>query len=239
MPTLDGYRTNVYSQNGEDGVLAEIFRRLGIDDGFFVEFGAWDGKHLSNTYRLAELGWRGLYIEGDETRFAELQRNIAAFEGRVAAHRAWVDARGDDSLDSLLTQHGVAGEFELLSIDIDADDWNVFLHLTAFRPLVVVLEINSSIAPGIIQTHRGPEVQGSSFSAAEVLAERKGYSVVCHTGNVVLVRGDHVAALGLPAEELAFPELLFDYSGILRLRRAAATPPPVGVRTMLRSLFRR
>lgn len=239
MPTLDEYRSNVHSQNGEDGVLAEVFRRLGVELGFFVEFGAWDGKHLSNAYRLAELGWRGLYIEGDEERFAELQRTVAAFDGRVAAQRAWVRAEGDDSLDALLPRMQVPAEPELLSVDIDSDDWNVFRRLTLFRPLVVVLEINSGIPPGIVQTHRGPEVQGSSFSAAVLLAERKGYSVVCHTGNVVLVRNDRVPELGLPEDELAFPELLFDYSGMVRMRRAAAAPPPVGLRTMLRSLLRR
>jgi hypothetical protein len=238
VPELAGYRHNVHSQNGEDGVLEEVFRRLHVDTGFFVEFGAWDGKHLSNTYRLAEAGWRGLYIEGDDERFAELERTVAAFDGRVAARKTWIAATGETSLDAVLESVGVPAELELLSIDIDSDDWNVWRRVERFRPLVVVLEINSGIPPGIVQTHRGPEVQGSSFSAAVLLAEAKGYAVVCHTGNVVLVRADRVGELGLPPDELAFPELLFDYSGIVRMQRAAAAPPPpAGVRTRVRRLF--
>jgi hypothetical protein len=220
-------------------VLAEVFRRLGVDEGFFVEFGAWDGKHLSNTYRLAEQGWRGLYLEGDAARFAELRANVAGFGGRVSAREAWIRATGEDSLDMILARHDVPAELELLSIDVDSDDWQILLHLNEFRPLAVVLEVNSSIAPGIVQTHRDAEIQGSSFSAAVLLAEAKGYAVVCHTGNVILVRADRVDALELPAEELAFPELLFDYSGMLRVRRAAAAPPPVGIRTLVRTLARR
>ena len=34
-----------------------------INDGTFVEVGAFDGKTYSNTYQLAQLGWTGLYIE--------------------------------------------------------------------------------------------------------------------------------------------------------------------------------
>jgi hypothetical protein len=239
VPTLGEYRSNVHSQNGEDGVLEEIFRRLGVDDGFFVEFGAWDGKHLSNTFRLAEEGWSGLYVEGDDERFAELEHNVAAFDGRVAARKAWIAATGDSSLDAVLEREHVPAELELLSIDIDSDDWNVLLHLERFRPLVVVVEINSGIPPGIVQTHRGPEVQGSSFSATVLLGEAKGYTVVCHTGNVILVRDDRVAELELPPEELAFPELLFDYNGIVRAQRGAAAPPPAGIRTLVRQRLNR
>ena len=42
------FRRNVYSQNGEDGVLDEIFRRLSKNSGWFCEFGAWDGRYGSN-----------------------------------------------------------------------------------------------------------------------------------------------------------------------------------------------
>lgn len=226
MGTLNAFADNVYSQNGEDGVLAEILARLGIEAGYFVEFGAWDGRHLSNTFRLAESGWQGLYIESDSARFGALQANIAPFEGRVGALNSRVRPQGDGSLDELLASKHVPAEFELLSIDIDSEDWNVWLRLSGHRPLVVVLEINSSLPPGIVQTHRGAAVQGCSFSAAVALARAKGYHVVCHTGNVVMVREDRVAQLDLPAEELEFPELLFDYSWVLRSARAASEAAP-------------
>lgn len=70
---LLAYRKNIYSQNGEDGILTEIIRRLKINNaGWVCEFGAWDGKHLSNTFALVEKGWEAVYIEGDPGKYTDL-----------------------------------------------------------------------------------------------------------------------------------------------------------------------
>jgi FkbM family methyltransferase len=46
-------------------VLPELLERyLGkIRNGYFVEFGAYDGEYASNTSGLADMGWHGLYLE--------------------------------------------------------------------------------------------------------------------------------------------------------------------------------
>ncbi len=51
---LNEYASDVYSQTGEDGVLANALEILPSSNQWCVEFGAWDGKHLSNTYSLVE-----------------------------------------------------------------------------------------------------------------------------------------------------------------------------------------
>ena len=67
----------IFSQNGEDGILNEITKRLNIsENGWCCEFGAWDGIRNANTRTLFLNGWRGLYIESDETRYKELINNF-------------------------------------------------------------------------------------------------------------------------------------------------------------------
>lgn len=211
MPVLEAFKRNVHSQNGEDGIIEEILARLSIGEGMFVEFGAWDGRYLSNTYALLEKGWQGVYIEGDQAKYDDLVRNMGEHSANVDLLCAFVEPAGDRSLDKLLARTRVGSEFEVLSVDVDSCDWQIWQGLHGYRPKIVVIEVNSLIPVGIYQTHRGGDAMGSSFTAMVDLGARKGYSPVCHTGNVIFVRNDLVGRLGLPEVELLFPESLFDY----------------------------
>ncbi len=212
MSSLSAYRKNIYSQNGEDGVLKEILQRLQISAGSFVEFGAWDGKHLSNTYHLLELGWKGVYIEGDQDKFQILEKNMKMFSQQVELIHTYVEPDGKNTLDNLLNSTRIQKTFEVLSIDIDSYDWEIWRSFRNFFPTVVIIEINSSIPVGIYQTHRSQNVLGSSFSSTVDLGAKKGYTPVCHTGNLIFVENSSVEQLKLPTVELNFPETLFDYS---------------------------
>lgn len=78
------YKRNFHSQNGEDGILRELINRLGIHEPNWVcEFGAWDGKHFSNTFRLVEQGWRAVYIEGDSEKFSDLLATASEYKNIV------------------------------------------------------------------------------------------------------------------------------------------------------------
>ena len=183
LPDLLTYSRNVTSQNGEDGIIEEINRRLRIEVGHFVEFGAWDGRHLSNTYSLLAKGWSGVYIEGDEAKFRELLRTRDAFPGRIEAICAYVDLT-ENTIDELLSRTRTLKEFEVLSIDVDGYDWHIWHSLTNYRPKVVIIEGNSLVLPGTWQVHEEGVCQGSSFTALVALAKNKGYRLVCHTGKI-------------------------------------------------------
>lgn len=207
------FQRNVYSQNGEDGILEELFNRIKVSASkrkkWCVEFGAWDGKHLSNTFYLVEQGWNAVYIEADKEKYQDLLKTVEQFPNISPINALVGYEEGDENnLDSLLLTTKLPKDFDLLSIDIDSHDLAVW-HCFTGKPKVVVIEINSALRPGLLQWHNGPRFIGNSFSSTVRVAEDKGYKLVCHTGNLIFVRDDLVNLVGLKKRELSYPETLF------------------------------
>jgi hypothetical protein len=206
--TLYRYRKNYNSQNGEDGVIEEILRRLNITCGFCVELGAWDGKHLSNTYHLVgDAGWSALHIEADPEKYAKLLKNDMVLAGRITPVNAFVTATGSTMLDNILAEYQVPHDFELLSIDIDGDDLDVWESVAAYRPKIVIIEIDSDIDPTVSRVLPSGRPE-RSFANALKLGRERGYVLVCHTGNMLFVADELAGRLGMD-EELDDPTSLF------------------------------
>jgi hypothetical protein len=212
-PRLNRYSRNIYSQNGEDGIIQEILHRLQIAGGWVVEFGAWDGITYSNTFRLIQSNgnhFRAVYIEGDRYRFTELQRTAETkAKGRIIPICAFIQQSGSDCLDTILSHTPVPIDFELLSIDVDGMDYYIWESFKQYYPKIVVIEINSSFPSDIEYLHGHGEKPGSSFLSMLKLAQKKGYTLVCHTGNMIFVRNDLVPKVLLQSEYLHHPENLF------------------------------
>ena len=206
------YAMDVHSQNREDGILSEILNRLKIKARkslWCVEFGAWDGIYLSNTFALVEQGWNAVYIEGNKERYLDLEMTAKKFS-KIKAINAFVARTSDDvnSLDSLLSKTKIPQDFDVLSIDIDSFDCDVWESLECYQPKVVIIEINSSIPPGIALRH-SEKKDSNTFSATLNVGFKKGYTLVCHTGNLIFIRNDLIPSLNFPQRYIDYPELLF------------------------------
>ncbi|MDQ8043148.1 MAG: hypothetical protein AAGC46_00650 [Solirubrobacteraceae bacterium] len=204
---LGPYELKVFSQNGEDGVIGEILRRAGIDGpGFFVEFGAEDGVE-TNTALLADVfGWRGVLLEGDPESHGRLHRKYGP-SGRVTTRQTMVEPH---TIEGVLAEMGVPADLDLLSIDIDSDDYWVWKAITGLSPKVVVIEVNTHQDPRSAVTQpigagpwQGTDFYGASVGALRGLAAAKGYRFV-HvdlTGNNAFFVRDDVPG-DYPAEPL-------------------------------------
>lgn len=179
---FDQYRKNIYSQCGEDGVIEYLLGLANIDKGYFVEFGGWDGKHLSNCALLADKGWQGCFIEGDSTRYLDLVRNYPEGKGVVSLN-AYVGTTGENSLDALLDSARAPAEITVLSIDIDGNDYHVWNALKRYTPVLCVVEFNPTIPAnvGFVQDYDRELNFGNSLAALNELAEQKGYALVAAT----------------------------------------------------------
>jgi hypothetical protein len=227
--SLDHFRTNAYSQAGEDGVLTEIFDRLGVTQGTFCEFGAWDGQHLSNTFAFYKKGWGGWYIEGEADRVEDLRRNVTA--PNVENIQAWVRRTGTGTLDNLLTgsklyRDGTLKSLDLLSIDIDSDDLAIWKSVKAFRPKVVIIEINPTIPIDVFFENPEGEFKGNSARSTYEFARSQGYGLVASTACNLIFVDTRLAHQPLPILDLTDLSLVlgtryfFGYDGSLIVKQA-------------------
>lgn len=179
---LNRYEQMFFSQNGEDGIIRAIFDTLGTTNKHCVEFGIEPGE--GNTYCLKKRGWQCL----------------------------WMDANGDDkivkkefitaeNIEKLFKKYRLPREFDLLSIDIDRNDYWVWKAIKKYSPRVIVIEYNSSIPPNQSKVVKyaattgwdGTNYFGASLLAYKKLGEAKGYTLVACDSNGVnafFVRND-------------------------------------------------
>jgi hypothetical protein len=205
LARLEASRRTVTSQWGEDGLLEYIFQIIGARNKWCVEFGAWDGKHLSNTWNLIENDqWRGVLIEGDGERAGRLRDTFTRPDQHHYIH-AFVGWDGPNRLDALLARTGIPADFDLLSIDVDGVDWHIFNGMTAYQPRVVVVEYNPAIPNSVsfVQAASGEVSQGASLRALRDLARGKGYELIFTTEtNAIFVHADDYAAFGIVSNAL-------------------------------------
>jgi len=190
-----------YSQYDEDGMIQEIFRRIKLTNRVFIEFGVGDGTE-NNTLYLLLSGWRGLWIDGDNVNAQTIDHQFSTFiqSGKLTFLHKFVDR---DSINEIILSTKVSGAIDLLSIDIDGNDYWVWEAISEVRPRVVVIEYNAVFRPplAIVADYNkdfvwdGTSYYGASLKALELLGSRKGYALVgCSLSgiNAFFVRQDLV-----------------------------------------------
>jgi hypothetical protein len=198
---LNKYEYQVFSQNGEDGIIAEIFKRIGTSNKFFFEFGVESGMEC-NTLLLLMQGWRGCWIEGNPAYARAARKKFAQFteHGKLEIKESFVTS---ENIEQLLSDTKAPKDLDLLSIDIDGNDYWVWKAISKWSPRVVVIEYNAMYQPPIefcvtyepYRPYVGNSYFGASLKTFELLAEKKGYRLVgCnfHGANAFFVREDLV-----------------------------------------------
>ena len=193
-----GYR--VYSQSDEDGILHEILRRIGEGGRKFVEIGAGDGLE-NNTVFLLIQGWRGVWIEGSSRKAASARKHHEAeiAEGRLQVTQQYATAANIDETIKRLAP----GELDVLSMDIDGNDYYVLGAIQSVAPRVIVAEYNAKFPPDVPwvmehnEAHRWDSTDyfGASLKALDILLSGRGYLLVgCNLlgTNAFFVRKDLV-----------------------------------------------
>lgn len=215
MSSLSSFAESEFSQFGEDGMLAEIFSRLGVTDGYFVEFGASNGVRLSNTHKLWRSGWSGCLIEGDPDRYAELCANIDS--DRTHLVNEYVQESGPSSVDSILERVGAPHDIDVLSIDVDGDDLALWRGIRRHNVRAVVIEYNPTIPVGVLYENPSGANHGNSASSLIAVGHSLGMQLVAQTRmNLIFLAQEEINLAALePVQVRSGVSYFFGYDGSL------------------------
>jgi hypothetical protein len=189
-----------WSQNYEDGMIAEIFRRVPPHTKSFLEIGVGDGSE-NNTTALLSQDWKGWWIDGGNANCASIQTRLTKMPSLAARLTLGQALVSPANIQNLLNNLKVPNEVDLFSLDIDLDTYHIWAALPDFKPRVVVIEYNAALGPSQswihpYETNRmwdGTQAFGASLKAFEHLGRKFGYSLVgCDiTGiNAFFIRDD-------------------------------------------------
>jgi len=179
---LSDYAASVHSQFGEDGILERILELVADRNRWCVEFGAWDGLQWSNCANLIRNhGYSGVFIEADSARFEQLEANYRSVSSTTTL-RAFVGFTPNDNLDTLLADVDMPDDPDVLSIDIDGNDYHAW-SATQLRPKVVCIEFNPTVPNHIdfVQSADPSVRQGCGVRSLVKLGKQKGYELACCT----------------------------------------------------------
>jgi hypothetical protein len=245
-PRLLDFRKTIHSQFGEDGIIEKIFEIIGTTSKVCVEFGAWDGFFLSNTAALWTKDWKGVLIEAEQNKFLALLDNVRNYSCVPILAKVGIDE--DNHLETILHRRGITEPIDLLSIDIDGNDYYIFQSLTTLRPRVIICEYNPTMPAHIDIYPDYDNHTGCSVAALVRVARSKGYQLAALTEvNAFFVVEEEFAKLSsfeTRLEQIRIDRhltyLILSFSGEYQLVSLQSEPPfeiTAPLRNKLRGTF--
>lgn len=179
---LNHYEAKTYSQNGEDGILQEIFNRIGLTNKFFIEFGIEDGSENNCRHLLVNKKWQGLWIEGSADHVKKASNTFKDYP--VEIQNEFITK---ENIVSLIQKSDSPLEPDFLTVDIDGNDYYVWEEiLKNYKPRVCSIEYNGSFTPSqdFIMSYNPKSIfklnrdYGASLKSLTTLGLKYGYDLV-------------------------------------------------------------
>lgn len=183
-----------YSEHGEELVIESVFSKIKPQNKFCVDVGAW-GVEGSNTFKLIEEGWNALLLEAMVGKVDEYKIVLEKYPKAKILRKFVTPGRMGsphelDCLEVILKENEIPENFDLLDIDVDGTDFEIWRNLVSFNPNLVCIECNqgemdmdvidydSSFCLYQYNGKPGTEV-GATVGLLNRLAEQKGYDYLC------------------------------------------------------------
>ena len=188
LPNFNATGFKVFSQFEEDGKLLYIFSILGMGKKTFVDLGSNDCVNSNCANLAVHFNWKGLFVDGDKNlieigkKFYKKTPNFWSYKPKFV--HAFLTKK---NVNNIIQTEGFKGEIELLSIDIDGNDYWIWESLEIIQPKVVIIEcqlafgLEEKVIPyreDFKEDVRNSNNYGASALALQKLGKQKGYRLV-------------------------------------------------------------
>ncbi len=188
LPPLKDAGFRVFSQYEEDGKILLILAAIGMQNKTFVEIGSDDGIN-SNCANLAlNFGYHGLFLDGNSRSIERGKRFYSKYPHPWMYAPKFKCAKVTaENINELVAEAGLKGDIDVLSIDIDGNDYWVWNALEVVSPNIVIIETHVEFGMrNIVVPYdadyffpgKHPVYHGASPIAMVNLAKKKGYRLV-------------------------------------------------------------
>ncbi|WP_338243184.1 hypothetical protein [Aurantiacibacter hainanensis] len=196
-----------YSEYEEDGIILYLLAAVGFKTRTVVELCCGNGSECMAANLIINHGFKGYLFDGAKANVAKArsfyrkQKECRFMTPEIC--QAWITR---DNINQLLANAGATGEIDLLSLDMDGNDYYIWEAIDVISPRVCVFETHNVIPGDLSLTipydetffawnKKGAEVdfRSVSLAAMQKLSTAKGYTMVGghkHGFNVFFVRND-------------------------------------------------
>lgn len=188
LPLLTDTGFRVFSHQEEDGKLLFIFSVIGMGNKTFIEIGSDDGVNSNAANLIFNFGWNGLFIDGNEKSIKRGKIFFKKYPTPFAYPPKFILSKVTaENINDLISSNGFEKDIDLLSIDIDGNDYWVWNAITIINPKVVIIEthiefgFNDIVVPydaNYFYPGKHPVYHGASPIAMQKLGKKKGYRLV-------------------------------------------------------------
>lgn len=208
------HHLRLFSNLNEDGIILKLIASINARKGYFLDIGSNDCIN-SNCANLAfNFDWKGVFIDADP-RLLRIGRRMYHLFGKDREMKFASQFLSPENIDKLVCQIISTTEIDLMSIDIDGNDYAIWKALETVQPKIVVIEnkIEYGACDIVVPSSErfASHEHGASIVSFSKLAEKKGYSLVATNAagfNAFYMRNDCFRISGLPL--LALEDVLND-----------------------------
>ena len=186
---ISKFGIKIYSQNEEDEIILYILKHIGVKTKKFIEIGSESGLECNTTNILKYFNWSGVQIEGNKDLHDKAKIQLKKILREKIKNVKLVNLLVTKENINKIIKKNLKKEVDLLSIDIDGNDFWIWKEIKCINPRLVVIEYNSFFGsrisctipynPKFIWNHKNKKsYYGASLKALEKLGKKKKYTLV-------------------------------------------------------------